>query len=273
MLMRVKMLKRRKISITAHWQKSERLKLNEFADKRGLGIEVTSFVAPSWYYAKNKEQLKKAVKAHIAEFSKFKNVISLHGPIMDIIPHTVDEEIRKIVLRRVTTTMKLAELLGVKRVVFHTGINPIVTAPNYYKNVCKQQAQFWDEILDRFKNQVICIENMWEPDTKILRMILKYSKSDRLKICIDVAHANVYGKIPMKEWFTKLSEHIVHLHLNDNNGEYDEHLAIGDGNLDWKTIMTEIDRLKTNPRIVIEIPEKDKIIKSLKYLRAKGYLE
>jgi len=267
------MLKRRKISITSHWQKNERIKLNQFAHKRGLGIEVASFVAPSWYYKKNKDQLKKALKTHLEEFSDFKNVISLHGPIMDIIPHTVDEEIRNVVLRRVTTTMKLAEHLGVKRVIFHTGINPIVTAPNYYKNICKQQAQFWDEILERFQNQVICLENMWEPDTKILRMILKYSKSDRLKICIDVAHANVYGKIPMREWFTKLSDHIVHLHLNDNNGKYDEHLAIGDGNLDWKVITDEISKLKTNPRVVIEIPDLERIIKSLKYLKAIGFLE
>jgi sugar phosphate isomerase/epimerase len=267
------MLKRRKISITTHWEKTERLKLNEYAHKRGLGVEVTSFVIPSWYYRKNKEELKKSVRKHIEEFEEFRNVISLHGPIMDIIPHAVDEDIRKIVMRRVTTTMRVAELLGVKRVVFHTGINPVVTAPNYYKNICKQQAKFWNEVLDKFKQQIICLENMWEPDHKILKMILKYTKNDRLKICFDVAHAQVYGKISYKQWFSKLSEYIVHLHLNDNSGKYDEHLAIGDGSIDWKTVMGEIDKLETNPRVVIEMPELDKIKKSLKYLRSEGYLE
>lgn len=267
------MFNRKKISVAAPWKKSDRIRFIEFADKRSLGIEVNSFVPPSWYYKENKEKLKNALKAHIEEFSEFRNVISMHGPFMDIIPHTFDLEIREIVLRRVMTAMKIAEKLGVKRVVFHTGINPIVTAPKYYKSICEQQAKFWDEVLDKFRFQVICLENMWEPDTRILQRILKYSKSDRLKICIDVAHANVYGKIPVKEWISKLSDHIVHIHLNDNNGKCDEHLAIGDGNVDWIPVLDEIEKLKTKPRIVVEIQDIDRIIKSLKFLKAKGYLE
>lgn len=267
------MLRRKKLSVVTSRLKNEREEIVGFAQKKGLGIELSCFVNPSWYYKVNKDQLKNNLKNYIEELKDFTNVISLHGPIMDLIPHAVDEEIRKIAIRRVYTSMKLAGNLGVKKVVFHTGINPVVTAPNYYKNVCKQQAKFWNEILDKFKNQIVCLENMWEPDGKILGMILKYTKNDRLKICLDVAHANVYGKVPLKKWFEKLSDHIVHLHLNDNNGKYDEHLAVGDGNIDWETVVEEITKLKTSPRIVIETPDMEKIVKSLKYLRSKGLLE
>lgn len=267
------MLNRKKISVSMPKDQTERLKFIDYAQKRGIGLEVTSFANPSWYFIRNKKKLKKTMNTHIGELEKFTNVISMHGPIMDIIPHAVDEDIRNLSMQKVETAMKLAGNLGAKRVVFHTGINPVVTAPGYYRNICKHQAQFWNEVLDSFKNQIICLENMWEPDTKILRSILKYSGNERLRICLDVAHANVYGKIKLKRWFKKLSDKIVHIHINDNDGKYDEHLAVGDGNIDWETVFGEIVKLSSMPRIVIETPDMNKVIKSLKFVRSKGYLD
>jgi sugar phosphate isomerase/epimerase len=50
-------------------------------------------------------------------------------------------------------------------------------------------------------------------------------------ITCDLGHAHTLGKV--KEFLNFLPE-ANHLHIHDNHGEYDEHLALGDGTIDWE---------------------------------------
>ncbi len=49
-------------------------------------------------------------------------------------------------------------------------------------------------------------------------------------ITCDLGHAHTLGKV--KDFLAFLPE-ANHLHIHDNHGEYDEHLALGDGTIDW----------------------------------------
>lgn len=50
-------------------------------------------------------------------------------------------------------------------------------------------------------------------------------------ITCDLGHAHTIGKV--KEFLHFLPA-VDHLHLHDNHGEYDEHLALGDGTINWE---------------------------------------
>ncbi|MDD1679552.1 MAG: sugar phosphate isomerase/epimerase [Methanomicrobiales archaeon] len=50
-------------------------------------------------------------------------------------------------------------------------------------------------------------------------------------ITCDLGHAHTLGKV--KEFLNFLPM-VHHLHIHDNHGEYDEHLALGDGTIDWE---------------------------------------
>jgi len=64
--------------------------------------------------------------------------------------------------------------------------------------------------------------------------------SEFVGLCLDLGHANLNeGGI---EYIKKFGERIFCLHYHDNEGNKDEHLEIGDGNIQWKKIVKELDK-------------------------------
>jgi len=50
---------------------------------------------------------------------------------------------------------------------------------------------------------------------------------------IDLGHANLFGRKP-EEFITKFHEKLKHVHLHDNLKNFDLHLPMGCGNIDWE---------------------------------------
>ena len=68
-------------------------------------------------------------------------------------------------------------------------------------------------------------------------------------ITLDVGHANTNGLV---DAFLKYIEEVNHLHIHDNHGQSDEHLALGDGAIDWKKVGAAIARDYSGGVVVIE---------------------
>ncbi|MCJ7773527.1 MAG: TIM barrel protein, partial [Desulfobacterales bacterium] len=71
-----------------------------------------------------------------------------------------------------------------------------------------------------------------------LRM-LEEIKSDKFGILLDVGHVNVNGE-QLSNILPKCKSLPLHIHLNDNNGDFDSHLIPGKGNIDFKTIFSQL---------------------------------
>ena len=82
----------------------------------------------------------------------------------------------------------------------------------------------------------VCIENMPAWDSFLLR----YPDLDLGSngFVLDIGHANTVGNLP--EFLDKDSYHISHFHLHDNSGVTDEHLPIGEGNVDMNLLIPEL---------------------------------
>ena len=52
-------------------------------------------------------------------------------------------------------------------------------------------------------------------------------------LTFDFGHANTVGKVP--EFLAKVG-YADHIHIHDNHGVLDEHLPLGAGTIDWKTV-------------------------------------
>jgi sugar phosphate isomerase/epimerase len=72
---------------------------------------------------------------------------------------------------------------------------------------------------------------------------------------VDLGHANTTGDIKQ---FLKMKK-IHYYHLSDNNGEKDQHLPFGDGNLDF-SLINGIDN------VIIELNNYDNVLKSRDFL-------
>ena len=79
----------------------------------------------------------------------------------------------------------------------------------------------------------------------------------------DFGHANTIGKV---NDFLRYADKADHIHIHDNNGMSDEHLALGDGTISWPTVGKTL-AANYNGVVVIEGRSMDEAKKSLSVFR------
>lgn len=65
-----------------------------------------------------------------------------------------------------------------------------------------------------------------------------------LGICFDIGHANTMGQIDAM--IDTFGDRIVNIHIHDNHGETDEHLTIGDGDIDFAHVIRRMSGYRGN---------------------------
>ncbi len=177
---------------------------------------------------------------------------TIHAPFMDVWPGAADEDIRRISLEKMARVMDIAQALESKLVVMHFNYDPI-----YYRQQfaswLERTAHFFSLLLDRHDGPLIALENIAEPTPHIVLQLLKKAGQPRLVHCFDFGHHNVFARIPFAEWLFYLDpQRHVHFHLHDNCGANDDHLALGQGNIDWPAARTAIAGLACPFTITLE---------------------
>lgn len=66
-------------------------------------------------------------------------------------------------------------------------------------------------------------------------------ESQYLQFCLDIGHAHIGGgPLPFIE---KLGVKLTCVHFHDNKGEYDDHLDVGAGSVDWEEILKALENI------------------------------
>ncbi|MEN6395103.1 MAG: sugar phosphate isomerase/epimerase family protein [Methanoregula sp.] len=82
-----------------------------------------------------------------------------------------------------------------------------------------------------------CLENMISQKEFLCRdageLMGMAEGIEGIGLTFDFGHANTLGKVPE---FLSNVRHANHIHIHDNHGVADEHLPLGDGTIDWKTV-------------------------------------
>lgn len=69
--------------------------------------------------------------------------------------------------------------------------------------------------------------------------------------CLDTGHANLAGEIATV--VQKLSGHLKMLHVNDNLGNFDSHLSPGEGAINWRALLLELQRSHFQGSLILEL--------------------
>ncbi len=203
----------------------------------------------------------------LKESLDYRPSISVHAPYMDLSPGAVDREIRNITERRFLHTCAIAEELGARYIVFHSGFEKW----KYALNVdiwLSESIKTWEKIMSRLSGTDIriVIENVFEDEPSNLNLLMEAMGSEKIGLCFDTGHFNLFSKIPLVEWIDETREYVVELHLHDNDGKGDQHRVIGEGTFPFKLlfkIMKGKDCLYT-----IEAHSKDGAMKSIECLNS-----
>jgi sugar phosphate isomerase/epimerase len=223
------------------------LEFVDYAEENFFNLEIATFAYSNVYDA----DWRSVLDEQRQKLSNFKGKISFHGVFQDVLVHSIDDKIAEVSRDRVFANLEVAEKLNATQVVFHGNFNPLVKDEYFRKNWVEKNAVFWSEVLERH-DITILLENTWEPTPEIFKELLDEVHSPRLKLCHDIGHSNVYSKEPFQRWADVLRDHISYMHLSDNCGEIDQHLKVGQGEINWQEFTKVLENCKISPEIVLE---------------------
>jgi len=192
---------------------------------------------------------------------------TIHAPFMDVWPGAADADVRRLSLEKMDRVMEIAATLESKLVVMHFNYDPI-----YYRQQFGQwlerAAQFFAALLRDHAGPLIALENIAEPTPYIALELMKKAGQPRLVHCFDFGHHNVFARIPFQEWLFYLDPgRHIHFHLHDNSGGSDDHLALGQGNIDWQAARAAIAGMPCPFTIALEPKSADTLRASAAFYR------
>ena len=147
--------------------------------------------------------------------------------------------------------------------VVHNGWIPFM----YFKEwQAEKGAEFWEAFMEnKPKDFTIHIENVLEDEPYMMRDMMKNIKDPRIKICLDVGHANATTPedIPVETWIDVLGPH-------NNDGTGDSHGDFYQGSMDMNSIFESIEK-HCNPDVTFTIEARE-CASCAKWLKEKGYI-
>lgn len=201
----------------------------------------------------------------IAEILKINDrKITLHGPFMDLVPGGLDNMLLKATRKRLERFFEILPVFDPVNVVCHTGYDPCYYRKHWKEWLTNSVATWKSHVnrAERFGFNLL-LENVYETGPEVHCALFNAIPSDAFGFCLDVGHQHVFGKSPLKEWVETLGEKIMELHLHDNNGEEDTHLAVGKGNADFAGLFQIINEKGLSPTITLEPHKEETLWQSL----------
>lgn len=228
--------------------------LHEVRDSGFDAIEVCSFPAHLDYH--NRRDVSRA-----GEMLRALGIrpVSFHAPFADRIDITaLDPAAREIAVGELIAACEAAAAMGVENLVLHPGPEREGRPPEH-------------EFLERMRNAAealntvaakccelhvhLVLENMLPHllfgHINDMLYLLGSIRNCEVGACLDTGHAFLGRELG--NVVHKLSGHLHLVHLNDNRGDRDEHLAPGEGHIDWPWFFRELQHRQFSGSLILEI--------------------
>ncbi|KZX15861.1 endonuclease 4 [Methanobrevibacter cuticularis] len=191
----------------------------------------------------------------------------VHSPIIDLNLASLNHSIQKTSIAEVMKSINIANELDSEIVVVHPGNIPFLSRPFQEKALVKSRESL--KICGDYGKDLgitIAVENMPKIEGFLYTDIIKLNQllTDLdMFMTLDIGHAATAGFLENEVYF----DSIKHIHLSDNFHDYDTHLALGEGDIDFKTTINTFEDNNYDGIYTIEVNDKDSVIKSIEYLK------
>ncbi len=195
------------------------------------------------------------IKQHKKIIENFSGRISVHGPFVGIRQTHMDCLLKEAVKKRMQLVFEMAKELKPEILVFHSGIIGDIKKWKLEDFWLEETTNFWKTEIKKYEKEgiKIVIENLVEEEPDILIELCDTVNSDFFVLCLDIGHMNVFSKLSPSDWVKKMGKRLQYVHLHDNNGENDEHLPVGKGNIDFDSFFDSIKNREDDIIIALEL--------------------
>lgn len=176
---------------------------------------------------------------------------------------TVVPEVQDAVFKVVSKGILLAEKAGSDRITIHPGFRemPAPALDKNYEgliNILKKVVTFAEE-----NNVKVGLENLDRNDYTMcfeVQDLLRVADSvDGLNITLDIGHVFTTGS-PV-DYYKKVKDFVIDVHVHDNDGKTDQHKCIGEGKIDFKPLVKEFKANNYHGPFILELFPYENILK------------
>jgi len=219
----------------------------------------------SCLYEKQLGDFKEIAKAFKAEGL----ACTMHAPFCDLAPGGADPAVLAATRVKLRKAFELIEIFEPVSIVCHL-------AYEENKHGFKQDEwlansiETWQEMLAIAESQQVSVafENTYETGPELHGKFLSALNSRYGGFCLDVGHVMAFAGNSWQDWLPALLPWLIQLHLHDNSGDRDNHLAIGEGSFDFAGLFDFLRQQKQRPIITLEPHREEGLRDSLKALEA-----
>lgn len=222
----------------------------EAAREFGLGIELAQFCTAARLDGAPPEPWELPVERCLSASSRF----VLHGPFNELTPAAIDPLVLDVTKKRYRQAIEKAHAMGIQKIVLHAGFLPLVYYPEWF---VERSTTVWRELLCAIPDDMtVCLENVLEPEPQLLTAIMEAVHDPRLRICLDLGHANTCASaLPPENWLRACAPYLSHVHLHNNQSDRDLHAALFDGVMDIAGLLSLLEALSPQATCTLELTQ------------------
>ena len=193
---------------------------------------------------------------------------SLHTSIADTNIAALNPRMREAAVMELMTELECAASMDIDTVTIHPGVICLSVPGTRDRSIAaaKESCRLLDRAAAEFGIEHVCIENM--PRFPVMLGVESAELAEivdgtDLGITFDIGHAHTAGQIDaMIETF---GDRIANIHIHDNDGEKDSHMTIGDGSIDFPSVIRKLSGY--TGRYIIESKTLESAVESQRCLR------
>lgn len=177
------------------------------------------------------------------ELNKMPVTYAIHSPVWNFNLSASSGYIREATLKAYKDSIIFAHKLKASHVVIHPGFSDVPFEDKIYlRELSKKALKELAEFNEPYKIDLL-IENVGNDASSIFTMkeymdfLEEFPKT--MKYIVDLGHANI-TKWDIPKLILRLGDRLKAYHINDNDGERDIHLPIGEGTIDWTEVFNAI---------------------------------
>lgn len=202
-----------------------------------------------------------------AILQRHKLACTLHAPFFDLAPGALDPHILAASRDKLRRAFDLLEIFRPRSIVCHLQFEENKQGYKLGEWTAAALAT-WQQVLQTAASHKvpIMLENTYEQSPAAHKAILSQLNSPYARFCLDVGHLLSFSHSPWQEWLPTLSPWLGQLHLHDNHGEQDQHLAPGQGKFDFPALFQFLRHHDLHPLITLEPHSQEDLWQAFAYL-------
>jgi len=242
-----------RFGVSTHLFHDQRLDREHLVDIAGHGFECVEVFATRTHFDYHDPVAIRSLAEWLSDTQL--TLQSIHAPITsslsggqwgDAFSNAIaDEAARARAIAEAEAALAVAEVVPYRHLVVHLGVTAAQqpTARDNSREAARRSIEALDAAasLVGVRLALEVIPNPLSTPEALVTLIENDLEGLDVGICMDVGHAHLLGDLC--DAIESCSGHIRATHLHDNRGKNDDHLAPGEGNIDWPAAVMDLQKV------------------------------